>query len=127
LDWGIAIAVLLFIVKTAIDFFKEKDKSESALMDSLISDLRTEGQQLREAQAATLSKMSNLQEQQLASLSKISESLKSLSIVEQQQKRDFAVLAMQQRDLRDQIVILGEQIKALHGRMDKNHLPPSHD
>jgi hypothetical protein len=123
LDWGIAIAVLLFIVKTAIDFFKEKDKSETELTTSLISDLRTDARLARETQTTTLQRLTNLQERTTENLASVGKALDKLALADQAHKRDVAVMTVQQREIQERLIILGEQIKAVHERMDKIHVP----
>lgn len=125
LDWGIAIAVLLFIAKTGFDFFKEKDKSEAELATSLISDLRTDARLARETQTTTLNRLTNLQERTTENIASVGKALDKLVLADQAHKRDVAVLAIQQRDIHEKLIILGEQIRAVHERLDKFHVPHS--
>lgn len=125
LDWGIAIAVLLFIAKTGFDFFKEKDKSEAELTTSLISDLRMDARLARETQTTTLQRLTNLQERTTENLASVGKALDKLALADQAHKRDVAMMTVQQRDIQEKLIILGQQVKAVHERLDKFHVPHS--
>jgi hypothetical protein len=123
LDWGIAIAVLLFIAKTGLDFFKEKDKSETELTACLISDLRNDARAARETQATTLARLAQLQEKTTENLTAVSKALDRLTLADQEHKRDVAVILNQQRQIEERLILVGGQLKAIHERLDKSGVP----
>lgn len=125
LDWGIAIAILLFVAKTGFDFFKEKDKSETELTTTLISDLRTDARAAREAQATTLARLTNLQERTTENIEAVGKALDKLALADQAHKRDVAMLVTQMAKLEERAILTQEAVRAVHERLDKFHVPHS--
>lgn len=122
-EWSVLIAVLFYIGKEAIAFFKEKDKSEGELTTSLISDLRSEAKNSREIQASTLGNIVKLQDRTTAVLEGVKDTLEELSRSDQEHKRDVAMLIMEIRRVADEMVLTREQVRAVHDRLDRHQYP----
>lgn len=122
-EWSVLIAVLFYVGKEAIAFFKEKDKSEGELTTSLISDLRLEAKSSRELQATTLGNIVKLQDRTADTLEAVRDTLDQLSRSDQEHKRDAAMLILEIRGVRDEMVLMREQMKAIHDRLDRHQIP----
>lgn len=123
LDWGIAIAVLVYLVKEAIGMFKTKEESESALTTSLIEDLRTGRREMVDGQRQMTERLIQTQERTGSTLREIESCMKELVSAAQQDKRDAAIVLSEVRELQRAAVVQGEQIRALHDRLDKIGVP----
>jgi hypothetical protein len=123
LDWGIALAICLFVGRTLFDWFKQKDQSEAELTHTLIGDMRSERRESLTTQSEILGKLNTSQERTAKTLTLISDRLNDISVASQQDKRDVAVLVIELRALRDSQVILVEQVRALHDRLDRMNIP----
>ena len=104
-DWGISLAILLFLAREAIAFFKHKDSQEATLTATLVNDLRATNQALLTQQAQAIA-------QQAEVLQQIGEGIGC-------QSRTNTEVLGEIRALRDLVVLQGEQCKALHARLDR--------
>lgn len=118
-EWSVLGAVAFYIGKEMLQFFKDKDKSEGELTASLIQDLRSEAKSSRELQATTLGSIVSLQTKTSATLEAVKDTLEQLGQSDQQHKRDAAMLILEIRGVRDEMVLVREQMKALHDRLDR--------
>ena len=123
LDWGIAIAVLVFLAKEAIGLFHKKEEAESALTNTLIQDLRQGRSEQIASQQAMTERLATVQERTTTTLEKLNRSVEELNSAAQQDKRDNAVIIAELRDLRDKVVVVNRQLEAVHERLDKLQVP----
>lgn len=103
-DWGIALAILLYLAREGLSWVKRKDSDEAALTSTLVNDLRRTNQELLTNQAIA-------NQQLAAALQQIGEACR------QQVFTNSEVLA-EVRALRDQIVLQGAQCKDLHSLLN---------
>jgi hypothetical protein len=123
LDWGIAIAILLYILKAASDWFKAKDAKEEALTDTLITDLRTTAIATQKQQSELLEGIGVTQKRSMESVERSEKVLKSLFESDQREMRELAVVQTQLNSITHELTILGETVKAIHHRLDTYGLP----
>lgn len=102
LDWGIAIAVLVYLVKEGFSIFKTKDAAEASLITTLIEDQRQTNRELRKF----------LESEQLG----IARIFDGLSQMEQRLSRHSTELLV---DNRDRLGKMADQLTALHKRLDR--------
>jgi uncharacterized coiled-coil protein SlyX len=102
LDWGIAIAILVFLGREALTMFKNKDAEEAKLTATLIEDQRQTNKELRKF----------LEAEQLG-ISRISD---ALSQMEQRLARHSTELLV---DNRERLAKIADQMTALHKRLDR--------
>lgn len=119
-EWGIAIAICLFLIQQGILFFKSKDASESAQYNALISDLRTRASKADSVWLPALKSIHTQQQQILALIEKVErnqseQALRHNSEMITTMKQSALALA----EVREQLAIIKEGVKALHTRMDK--------
>lgn len=123
LDWGVAIAVLVYLIKEAIGLFHKKEEAESKLTSTLIEDLRQGRSEQIASQQAMTERLVTTQERTTTTLDKLNRNLDQLLASAQEDKRDNAVIIAELRDLRDKVVVQGKQLEALHDRLDKSQVP----
>ncbi len=120
LDWGIAIAVLMFIVREAVSFFKKKDEEDSQLTNTLIQDLRNTNQGLLQKQIDILVELRESQENESGSLTRMEKAIREMMVQYQAeaqvQKRDSTLMLV---EVREQLTVIRLQLDALHKRLDK--------
>lgn len=118
LDWGIAGALVLYLGKEAIAFFKQKDEKDDRLTDSLIQDLRGEAQSLVRHNNALLLELRSMAINAAQDRKKLSEAIHEANMLSQTLKRDTAGIYLECRSNRDVLVILDSKIDAIHSRLD---------
>jgi hypothetical protein len=123
LDWGIAIAILLYILREATKWFKAKDEKEDALTDTLITDLRTTAIETQKQQALLLEGISLSQKRSAESLERSEKLLKSLFESDQREMRELAVVQTQLNAIFHELTVTSEKVSALHHRMDAQGVP----
>lgn len=119
-EWGIAIAVCLFLIREGILFFKTKDASESEQYNSLISDLRIRASKADSIWLPALKSINSQQQQILSLIEKVERNQADQAIrhnTEMIQTMKQSALAL--AEVREQLAIIKEGVKALHTRMDE--------
>lgn len=119
-EWGIAIALCLFLIREGIQFFKSKDASESEQYKALIDDLRARASKADSLWLPALKSVHAQQQQILAIIEKVERNQADMAIrhnTEMIQTMKQSALAL--AEVREQLAIIKADGKALHSRMDK--------
>ncbi|MGL4621183.1 MAG: hypothetical protein ACRCZS_19320 [Chroococcidiopsis sp.] len=111
LDWGIAIAILVFILREGLRFFQSKDASESALTAKLIEDLRGERQQQMRQMGQLLLELKASHQRIAETNSQISTAIAEISVAIQQGKRSESEIFAALRNIERQLTVLSEKIE----------------
>lgn len=119
-EWGVAIAVCVFLIREGILFFKTKDASESQQYKALIDDLMARANKADSLWLPALKSIHAQQQQILALIEKVErnqseQALRHNSEMITTMKQSALALA----EVREQLAIIKETAKALHSRMDE--------
>lgn len=102
-EGGVAVALLYFVLKEAIEFFKKKDDAEGALTQSLIDDLRKERKEDLFNMSQIMLKIDGSNQQIAIAIHDMSKAVQDLNISTQQNARIhseiFGLLREQERAL----------------------------
>jgi DNA anti-recombination protein RmuC len=123
LDWGIAIAILLYILREGTKWFQAKDAKEEALTDTLITDLRTTAIETQKQQALLLEGISLSQKRSAESLERSEKLLKSLFESDQREMRELAVVQTQLNAIFHELTVTSEKVNSIHHRLDSYGVP----
>lgn len=119
-EWGVAVALCLFLIREGIMFFKSKDASESEQYKALIEDLRSRAGKADTMWLPALKAIHSQQQQMLALIEKVERNQADMAIrhnTEMIQTMKQSALAL--AEVREQLAIIKADTKALHSRMDK--------
>ncbi|BAS59878.1 hypothetical protein NIES2135_21460 [Leptolyngbya boryana NIES-2135] len=102
-EGGVALALLYFVLKEAIEFFKKKDDAEGALTQSLIDDLRKERKEDLFNMSQIMLKIDGSNQQIAIAIHDMSKAIHDLNVSTQQNARIhseiFGLLREQERVL----------------------------
>lgn len=118
-EWGLVGAIAFFLVKEAVSFFKSKDESESKLTDGLVSDLRNSNQALQKQLSDTLLQVQVVQAKSSAAIEEMRRVVTEINNSNQTARRDVSVVIVELRGIGDKVLVQGEQLTALHSRLDR--------
>ncbi|NJR38552.1 MAG: hypothetical protein HC781_06495 [Leptolyngbyaceae cyanobacterium CSU_1_4] len=127
-DWGMAIAILVFVSKELLAIWKRKDEAESKLTESLIQDLRAKEKGFVQEQGDVLKEIFLLQKKFLEEIKTLSKAAAALNTGYQisltQMQRETAVVVVEVRQSHQQILehlsAIETQLRALHRRLDED-------
>lgn len=120
-EWGVAIALCLFLIREGIMFFKSKDASESEQYKALIDDLRNRASKADSVWIPALKAIHTQQQQILVTIQNVERNQADMAIrhnTEMIQTMKQSALAL--AEVREQLAIIKADGKALHARMDAN-------
>lgn len=104
------VAIVVYLIKEGVGFFKQKDASEEKLTAMLIEDLRAERSQQLQQVIAALSQVGASQNQIAAAIQTMSKAISDINLASQQNARIHSEIFAQLRTQERLLVALSEKI-----------------
>lgn len=116
------VAIVVYLIKEGVGFFKQKDASEEKLTAMLIEDLRAERSQQLQQVIAALSQVGASQNQIAAAIQTMSKAISDINLATQQNARIHSEIFAQLRNQEKILMSLHERIQSHFPAIGANRL-----
>lgn len=116
IEGSLIAAVVVYLIKEGVSFFKKKDEDEAKLTATLIQDLRTSHREQLQQQVELLIELRASHQQIAQAVEKMSTAIGQINVKNQQSSKLIGEILMLLREHSKQFVLIQERIIAIQKR-----------